>query len=185
MISAIPNGLSVGRMLLGLAFPWFPHAWRIPIVLLAAVSDLLDGYLSRLLQVRSPIGKFLDPLADKAFVLGVVVAFLLDGTLSWWAILLIGSRDGVVFAGTVVALAARNWAAFQELSPTLVSKAATASQYLFFAILLLDGDAASLAFVATSALSVLAAAHYLWLYVMRSEKRRVGKECRSRWSPYH
>ena len=22
-------------------------------------------------------------------------------------------------------------------------------------------------------------------YVMRSEERRVGKECRSRWSPYH
>ena len=22
-------------------------------------------------------------------------------------------------------------------------------------------------------------------YMMRSEERRVGKECRSRWSPYH
>ena len=22
-------------------------------------------------------------------------------------------------------------------------------------------------------------------YVLRSEERRVGKECRSRWSPYH
>ena len=24
-----------------------------------------------------------------------------------------------------------------------------------------------------------------WLYGARSEERRVGKECRSRWSPYH
>ena len=25
----------------------------------------------------------------------------------------------------------------------------------------------------------------LWVHAMRSEERRVGKECRSRWSPYH
>ena len=24
-----------------------------------------------------------------------------------------------------------------------------------------------------------------WIRVLRSEERRVGKECRSRWSPYH
>src|SRR2546422_3199571 len=27
--------------------------------------------------------------------------------------------------------------------------------------------------------------HPGWLYDQRSEERRVGKECRSRWSPYH
>ena len=26
---------------------------------------------------------------------------------------------------------------------------------------------------------------FFWKYVLRSEERRVGKECRSRWSPYH
>ena len=26
---------------------------------------------------------------------------------------------------------------------------------------------------------------FLWLLLFRSEERRVGKECRSRWSPYH
>ena len=25
----------------------------------------------------------------------------------------------------------------------------------------------------------------IYVYVIRSEERRVGKECRSRWSPYH
>src|SRR2546423_8803409 len=28
-------------------------------------------------------------------------------------------------------------------------------------------------------------AAYFWLALVRSEERRVGKECRSRWSPYH
>ena len=29
------------------------------------------------------------------------------------------------------------------------------------------------------------ARHVCWAYTIRSEERRVGKECRSRWSPYH
>ena len=32
---------------------------------------------------------------------------------------------------------------------------------------------------------VAAAPHFLYCPVFRSEERRVGKECRSRWSPYH
>ena len=31
----------------------------------------------------------------------------------------------------------------------------------------------------------LCAFFWIWLLVLRSEERRVGKECRSRWSPYH
>src|SRR3712207_9454415 len=36
--------------------------------------------------------------------------------------------------------------------------------------------------IGTSAVFVLIA--LVWFYVLRSEERRVGKECRSRWSPY-
>ena len=32
---------------------------------------------------------------------------------------------------------------------------------------------------------IIAAAILCWVFVLRSEERRVGKECRSRWSPYH
>ena len=35
-----------------------------------------------------------------------------------------------------------------------------------------------------SALLALAPFIFVWL-IIRSEERRVGKECRSRWSPYH
>ena len=33
--------------------------------------------------------------------------------------------------------------------------------------------------------SALAGIWFLAIYMLRSEERRVGKECRSRWSPYH
>ena len=38
--------------------------------------------------------------------------------------------------------------------------------------------------ILTAAVAIIAAAVYFFL-VPRSEERRVGKECRSRWSPYH
>ena len=37
--------------------------------------------------------------------------------------------------------------------------------------------------IAVIAAAVFAAARYV--FKVRSEERRVGKECRSRWSPYH
>src|SRR5256885_6588753 len=44
----------------------------------------------------------------------------------------------------------------------------------------LAGDQASLPW-----LTGLLMRHVAWVYSARSEERRVGKECRSRWSPYH
>ena len=32
---------------------------------------------------------------------------------------------------------------------------------------------------------IIQPAAFLWIVIDRSEERRVGKECRSRWSPYH
>ena len=39
--------------------------------------------------------------------------------------------------------------------------------------------------VVTASQNAMAASKELPIYCVRSEERRVGKECRSRWSPYH
>ena len=69
LMAVIPNALSIGRMVLGISFPWIPANWRVAVIIAAALSDLADGASSRQLQVTSSTGRFLDPVADKVFVL--------------------------------------------------------------------------------------------------------------------
>jgi CDP-diacylglycerol--glycerol-3-phosphate 3-phosphatidyltransferase len=46
---------------------------------LMAFSDFLDGYLARRLHSESPLGKFLDPLADKLFITAAVIILCVSG----------------------------------------------------------------------------------------------------------
>ena len=45
---------------------------------IAAISDWLDGYLARQMQVISSIGRMLDPIADKLLVAGCLIALAAD-----------------------------------------------------------------------------------------------------------
>lgn len=69
----IPCTISVLRALcvIPLLFLFPPHPFVAFFVFSAgALSDLLDGYLARILNAESELGKILDPIADKIFYLG-------------------------------------------------------------------------------------------------------------------
>jgi CDP-diacylglycerol--glycerol-3-phosphate 3-phosphatidyltransferase len=68
--------------------------------MVASASDYLDGVLARRWQVRSRLGQFLDPLADKLLLLGTLgmLAALEPQAVPWWAVVLIAARDAVVTA---------------------------------------------------------------------------------------
>jgi CDP-diacylglycerol--glycerol-3-phosphate 3-phosphatidyltransferase len=59
----------------------------------AAITDLLDGYLARRLGVVSVLGKFLDPLADKLLVMASLVWMVPMGRIAEWAVVLLIGRE--------------------------------------------------------------------------------------------
>ena len=76
----IPNQLTLLRILLIPVFVlvfYLPFSWNnlfaCAIFVLAAVTDVLDGYLARKLNQTSLLGAFLDPVADKLMVAVVLV----------------------------------------------------------------------------------------------------------------
>ena len=128
----IPNYLSLSRMLLALYFPFFPESLRLEIAVIALLTEYFDGALSRWFKWESPLGALLDPIADKMFVLAVLLTIFSDSGMFWWQFLLIISRDLIVFLGALYLLILeKNTAVFWRVRPRFLGKVATAFQFLF------------------------------------------------------
>lgn len=168
----IPNGLSLTRLVLGVAFPWLPADWRLPVVAIAAVTDLLDGLAARWLHGESESGRVLDPLADKVFVLALLATLVAEGTLGvWWALAVL-ARDIAVTGGIAVVFVLGRGSERRRFTPTWLGKSATAAQFALLIALLFTETGWLWLLLLTSALSIAAAIGYIWAYIRSRRSKR-------------
>lgn len=67
--------------------------WALGVFAAASVSDLIDGFLARVLNQRSKLGGILDPVADKLLVISALVTLGISGALPWWLVAVMLARD--------------------------------------------------------------------------------------------
>lgn len=80
-LQSLPNILTIGRILavplVVALFFWTSNPWADPLAafvfIAAAITDSLDGYIARKLGITTPLGEFLDPVADKLMVATALV----------------------------------------------------------------------------------------------------------------
>ncbi len=138
----VPNFLSVLRLAGVPLFLWLvlgPEAdgWALGVLMLSGVTDFLDGYLARKLDQTSVLGQILDPVADRLYILAVVVGLALRDIIPWWAALSLPLRDLLLW-GLVPLLRTRGYSA---LPVHFLGKAATFNLLYAFPLLLLgDGE---------------------------------------------
>lgn len=96
----LPNLLTMGRVAIIPLFLWLLDrgtpkdcAWAAIVYAGAAITDLLDGYLARKMNVVSVLGKFLDPLADKLLVMASLIWMVPMGRIPEWAVVLLLARE--------------------------------------------------------------------------------------------
>ena len=63
------------------------------VFLISSATDSLDGQLARRTGQVTELGKFLDPLADKLFVMAVLIVLVQLGVLATWIVIVIFSRE--------------------------------------------------------------------------------------------
>ncbi|MCM8534100.1 MAG: CDP-diacylglycerol--glycerol-3-phosphate 3-phosphatidyltransferase [Lentisphaeraceae bacterium] len=63
---------------------------------LAAISDVLDGYLARKYELVTDFGKLMDPLADKIFVSAAFIVLVENNIVPGWIVIIIVSREFAV-----------------------------------------------------------------------------------------
>lgn len=131
-LSHLPNLICVLRILLVvpivLALLEGNQLLALGLILVAGVSDGLDGYLAKRFGWRTRLGGILDPAADKILLVAVYVTLVWTGLVPFWLMAVVLGRDLVIVSGTL----AYQWLIGPvQPAPSQVSKLNTAVQLLF------------------------------------------------------
>ena len=111
--------------------------WALAVLMVSGVTDYLDGYLARKLDQQTVVGQILDPVADRLYILAVVVGLALRDVIPWWLAISLPLRDLLMW-GLVPLLRTRGYSA---LPVHFLGKAATFNLLYAFPLLLLgDGE---------------------------------------------
>ena len=182
----VPNLISMARLAGVPVFLWLvlgPEAdgWALGLLMLSGITDYLDGYLARKLNQTSRLGQVLDPVADRLYILAVVIGLALRDIVPWWFAVILPLRD-VLLWGLVPILRTRGYSA---LPVHFLGKAATFNLLYAFPLLLLgdgDGTFAELAQVFGWAFAIWGIGLYWWaglLYAWQVRKLLADQDKRA------
>jgi cardiolipin synthase len=112
-----------------------PQADGLAVLVLAlgGMTDWLDGYLARAWHQTSRIGQMLDPIADRLYILAVLIGLALRNIVPWWLVVIVIGRD-VLIAMLIPVLKTRG---YSSLHVHFLGKVATFSLLYAFPLVLL------------------------------------------------
>jgi cardiolipin synthase (CMP-forming) len=165
-VATLPNLLSIARLFGVPLFLWLvlgPQAdgWALLVLMVAGFTDWLDGKLARSLDQTSKLGQVLDPVADRLYIVAVVVGLAIRDIIPVWLAVILPLRDVFLFS-LVPFLRTRGYSA---LPVHFLGKAATANLLYAFPLLLLgdgSGTSARLADVFGWAFAIWGTGLYWW-----------------------
>ena len=129
VLENLPNLITLARMIMTpLAVFMITSQRFLPaflIFILAGVSDAIDGFIAKNFDLRTELGAYLDPLADKALLISIYVSLAIFGDLPAWIAIMVVSRDVMILVAVLV-----SWLLDKpvEIRPVWVSKLNTVAQ---------------------------------------------------------
>ena len=98
---------------------------------IAAISDALDGFIAKRFNMETELGKYLDPLADKALLTAVFITLGFNSIIPNWVVILVVFRDIVIIVGALVFDTLTGSLTRHPMKPQMVSKVNTTLQLLY------------------------------------------------------
>src|SRR5271156_958230 len=125
-ILTVPNQLTFLRLaflpIFLIAIEYERYDWALAILIAAGISDGLDGLLARGLNQKTPLGAYLDPIADKLLLSSSYFVLALKGKIAWWLTILVLGRDVLILVACAVILIT---VGYRPFPPSIWGKANT------------------------------------------------------------
>ncbi len=118
----VPNFLTILRLFMVPAFVIAifqadpGRFWAAGIFILAALTDVLDGYLARKWNQITDFGKLADPAADKMMQLSALVCLFILNRLPGWILLVYAVKEFLQVAGSLRLLNIRKYVVYSKWS---------------------------------------------------------------------
>jgi len=108
--------------------------WALGLLIIAGVSDGLDGLLARVLNQQTMLGQYLDPIADKLLLSSLFLVLSFVRKIPWKYTIIVFSRDLIIVSTCVVLYAT---VGMRDFRPSLFGKTSTFCQIatVFFVVL--------------------------------------------------
>ncbi len=136
-IFTVPNQLTflrLGFLPFFIVFVFYErYAWALLILILAAATDLMDGFLARSLNQKTSLGAYLDPIADKLLLSSSFVVLALERQIPRWLTILVLGRDVLILTTATVILLI---AGYRQFPPSIYGKMTTGMQILLVVVVL-------------------------------------------------
>ncbi len=133
----LPNLITIGRLLLVPLIIWFisdgAFGSAFVVFVIAGIGDGVDGFVARQFNLRSRLGTYLDPIADKVLLVSIYLSLTFVDEIAGWLAVMVVSRDLLIIGGVILA-----WILDRpiEVKPLVISKINTAAQIIFAALVL-------------------------------------------------
>ncbi len=175
MLPLVPNLITLARLFSVPLMVWLVlnghFEWAFWLFVVAALTDAVDGFLARRLGIRSTVGAFLDPLADKALLVGVYVALGYGRYLPEWLVIIVVFRDIIIIGGAILY---QTLTQSLKMQPLLVSKINTGAQIALAAYVLAqlgfgfdDGGVAEAGIFGVAATTIVSGFSYVYVWGRR------------------
>jgi len=131
-IWTVPNQITLLRLgfipIFLILISYGQYRWALLILVIAGLSDGIDGVLARRLNQKSALGAYLDPIADKLLLSSSFVILAMAKKVAWWLTIMVLSRDVLLL---VVAAVIILISGYRPFPPSLYGKLTTFFQIVF------------------------------------------------------
>ncbi len=171
---SLPNFISLARLMCVPIAVWLivtgQMRYAFWVFVAAGLSDAVDGFVAKRFNARTAVGRYIDPLADKALLVSAYVALGLRGAIPDWLVILVVFRDVLIVGGALLFHTLTDKT--MRMEPLLVSKVNTVLQILLVGVVLArlgiafdDRGIAAILVYATAATTALSGAAYVVRWV--------------------